>query len=700
MSRLRVLLAALVTLTTAFSGCVKSDEEADDPRFVLNRQVRLVVDETSLLAASDLAREGRAPDPYLFMTSSFVVGVRGSGIVPTEAMLTYMDREGAVVTRPLSEFTDKESLEPGDEVRVDDANLTSGAVLSYGGAEVANRARPQPDWWVVGGYPVGFSLSPGASLAYRSTAHAGEKLGLSDVHFKDEPIEVERADASIALDVESLLELSLAEAEESVTAESEHAARPLAWKLNGRVAVPVLVEAVGRNTTSGERVEAGVEVLPVTGAEFNAHGTLWMNGSRAPVRLDVAGGEARTDLDVIAWVTGAGINASTFSCAGKTRADACRPTEQDFSEARRVEPIEPDSENLDGAPWQVQPEVLRNLTTLLAEDLRPGDLLSILVQVDSRNVDDYEPGPTDPRHVVIDYSAELKAVDVESVTVGAGTFQALKIIESMRVFIEVGEVPGEDGRAPFRGITIDQQVVDATLWLEEGTFVPLRVEQSTPLDIGRILGDALASVDASFWEDAPLEPLDADDVRWTSENRMSVELVRKEGDVSFSPWLVIFGFNGVWGSLGLGYAGGLSGLAAPRLDEEAPWNLHPPGEESFEGSEGGFFGSGKQPSGPTMIRESFVLRESGGPSDAMPWSVEPGTMHVPNGSFVEITVLNEGELAHRLVFPDLPAESGDVPPGEIGFLHFVANAPGVYEYYCDIPGHRDLGQHGVLVVGE
>ena len=71
------------------------------------------------------------------------------------------------------------------------------------------------------------------------------------------------------------------------------------------------------------------------------------------------------------------------------------------------------------------------------------------------------------------------------------------------------------------------------------------------------------------------------------------------------------------------------------------------------------------------------------------------------GDVVEIVLVNGDNIQHNLVAPDFDARSEDViDKGEQTTLVFEVEQDGVYPYYCDIPGHRQAGMEGQLIVGK
>lgn len=70
---------------------------------------------------------------------------------------------------------------------------------------------------------------------------------------------------------------------------------------------------------------------------------------------------------------------------------------------------------------------------------------------------------------------------------------------------------------------------------------------------------------------------------------------------------------------------------------------------------------------------------------------------IPAGTDVTIELPNNGAAAHNFNIDELGIHSGDVAPGAATTV--TINAPaGTYEYYCSIPGHRQAGMVGTLIV--
>jgi plastocyanin len=73
---------------------------------------------------------------------------------------------------------------------------------------------------------------------------------------------------------------------------------------------------------------------------------------------------------------------------------------------------------------------------------------------------------------------------------------------------------------------------------------------------------------------------------------------------------------------------------------------------------------------------------------------DPAEVTIPAGTDVPVTLPNEGALPHNFSIDQLNI-SVDMAPGET--QEATINAPaGQYEFYCNIPGHKEGGMVGTL----
>ncbi len=78
----------------------------------------------------------------------------------------------------------------------------------------------------------------------------------------------------------------------------------------------------------------------------------------------------------------------------------------------------------------------------------------------------------------------------------------------------------------------------------------------------------------------------------------------------------------------------------------------------------------------------------------------PNEIRVKVGEKVRIVFRNEGEVGHNLVIEGYNIGTNVIPSGATQPIEFVADQVGEFAFYCSVPGHRDLGMEGLLIVEE
>jgi uncharacterized cupredoxin-like copper-binding protein len=77
---------------------------------------------------------------------------------------------------------------------------------------------------------------------------------------------------------------------------------------------------------------------------------------------------------------------------------------------------------------------------------------------------------------------------------------------------------------------------------------------------------------------------------------------------------------------------------------------------------------------------------------------EPKEVTIPANTDVTVMLPNDGAAPHNFSIDELGIDI-DLPPGET--QKTVINAPaGKYQYYCNVPGHKEAGMVGTLIVTE
>lgn len=127
-----------------------------------------------------------------------------------------------------------------------------------------------------------------------------------------------------------------------------------------------------------------------------------------------------------------------------------------------------------------------------------------------------------------------------------------------------------------------------------------------------------------------------------------------------------------------------------------------------------------------LLFAAFLSACAGGPASTKvtvtmtEFGFEPNTINVSAGSPVELTLVNEGAIEHDFVVEVIPvtdvssSNSGDhhmstmdhsefdlhtsIAVGETSTLTFTPTEAGTYQIICSVPGHKDAGMTGELIV--
>jgi len=76
----------------------------------------------------------------------------------------------------------------------------------------------------------------------------------------------------------------------------------------------------------------------------------------------------------------------------------------------------------------------------------------------------------------------------------------------------------------------------------------------------------------------------------------------------------------------------------------------------------------------------------------------PDTLRVTEGTLVSIRFRDVGQLAHNLTIAYYATDTESIPGGTSDTLRFLADSTGTFPFWCDVPGHRQAGMEGVLIV--
>ena len=80
------------------------------------------------------------------------------------------------------------------------------------------------------------------------------------------------------------------------------------------------------------------------------------------------------------------------------------------------------------------------------------------------------------------------------------------------------------------------------------------------------------------------------------------------------------------------------------------------------------------------------------------FSFSPSEIKVKNGQPVKITFTNNGQFPHNWKVDEFNAVTPTAQTGQTTEVTFTPNQTGTFQYYCAVPGHKDRGMVGNLVV--
>lgn len=76
----------------------------------------------------------------------------------------------------------------------------------------------------------------------------------------------------------------------------------------------------------------------------------------------------------------------------------------------------------------------------------------------------------------------------------------------------------------------------------------------------------------------------------------------------------------------------------------------------------------------------------------------PAELTVPANTDVTVNLVNNGVSGHTFNIDELGVDSGEYAAGQTGTVKFNSGAPGEYTFYCAVPGHKEAGMVGKLIV--
>ena len=76
-------------------------------------------------------------------------------------------------------------------------------------------------------------------------------------------------------------------------------------------------------------------------------------------------------------------------------------------------------------------------------------------------------------------------------------------------------------------------------------------------------------------------------------------------------------------------------------------------------------------------------------------------LHAVVGDVVKITVINGDPVLHDMKIDEFDVSTGELTQkDQVGTVMFKVTASGEFDYYCTVPGHREVGMVGKIIVTE
>lgn len=161
--------------------------------------------------------------------------------------------------------------------------------------------------------------------------------------------------------------------------------------------------------------------------------------------------------------------------------------------------------------------------------------------------------------------------------------------------------------------------------------------------------------------------------------------------------LIMLGVAGT--TLSSGYSAASPWQGSGVAPQRGPWGWMPgwgnmPGHmRGGMGNHMGWWGQ-STPSGsaPAPVASAPTIEMTG-----LDFRFQPAQLRIKAGQSVNIALVNRGAIIHDITIPALQFQLV-AQPGQRAVGSLTAARPGTYEFYCSVPGHREAGMVGRLVV--
>lgn len=134
-----------------------------------------------------------------------------------------------------------------------------------------------------------------------------------------------------------------------------------------------------------------------------------------------------------------------------------------------------------------------------------------------------------------------------------------------------------------------------------------------------------------------------------------------------------------------------AGMVGKLLVTDDPARLPQPASEAQEPPEGAGEGQAPAPDNASNAATEFNV-------EMVDIAFAETELTVPANTDITINLTNTGAATHNFTITELNVASSDLGGGQSEPLTFNTGAPGTYQYFCSIPGHKEAGMVGTLTV--
>ena len=84
--------------------------------------------------------------------------------------------------------------------------------------------------------------------------------------------------------------------------------------------------------------------------------------------------------------------------------------------------------------------------------------------------------------------------------------------------------------------------------------------------------------------------------------------------------------------------------------------------------------------------------------EATEFAFEPSRIQVEQGEKVRLKLVNQGNISHNLHLHGADVKTETIQAGNSDTVQFTANESGTVQFFCNVPGHKEAGMKGEMVV--